>query len=369
MEVTNYQCPACTGPLHYVGASDRLQCDYCGSSYTVEEIEELYRQKQEAEKEAQQEAQEPIPEDQGFDESEMTEDWGEDAGKMRAYSCPSCGAQLICEETTVATACPYCGNPAVVPGAFSQTLKPDFVIPFRLDQNQAEQALRNFYKGKRLLPREFAEENRIKELKGVYVPFWLFDGEAEVDASFAATRSETHTRGDYRVTNTRHYQVRRSGTVRFQKVPVDASSKMPDEYMDAVEPFDYSQLTDFSVGYLPGFLADKFDVSAEDCGQRAKNRATRTALDEMQRDIVGYDTCVPTRERVGIHQGKVHYALLPVYLLTTKWRGQDYLFAMNGQTGRMIGRLPVSWGKWWAWFAGITVPLTLILGTILQMVM
>ena len=358
MEVTNYQCPACTGPLHYVGSTGKLQCDYCGSTYSVEEIEELYKKKQEAAEEAyaQGEEERAAPEDTGFDESEMTEDWGEDAAHMRSYNCPSCGAQLICDETTAATACPYCGNPTVVPGVFSQELKPDFVIPFKLDQQEAEQALRNFYKGKRLLPKNFAAENKIKELKGVYVPFWLYDGEADVDASFSATRSETHTEGDYRVTNTRHYRLHRSGSVRFQKVPVDASSKMPDEYMDDVEPFDYIQLTEFSLAYLPGFLADKYDVSSADCGPRARARAVRTALDEMSADISGYDTVTRTREQVGIRQGKVHYALLPVYLLSTKWQGTDYLFAMNGQTGRMIGRLPISWGRFWGWFAGIALP-------------
>ena len=371
MEVTNYQCPACTGPLHYVGSTGRLQCDYCGSTYTPEEIEALYEEKKKAAEEAFADAAEETaaPEDEGFDESSIAGDWGEDAKKMRAYTCPSCGAQLICEETTAASACPYCGNPTVVPGVFAQAMKPDFVIPFQLDQSHAEQALRNFYKGKRLLPKEFAAENKIKELKGVYVPFWLFDGEAQVDATFAATRSETHTQGDYRVTNTRHYRVRRGGTVRFQKVPVDASSKMPDEYMDAVEPFDYSQLTDFSLSYLPGFLADQYDVSSADCGLRARARATRTALDEMREDIGGYESVTRTNEQVGIRQGKVYYALLPVYLLTTKWRGQDYLFAMNGQTGRMIGKLPVSWKKFWAWFAGISLPTFAALSLLLSLLL
>lgn len=93
-KATNYQCPSCTGPLHYDGAAGRLQCDYCGSSFDPAEIEKLY-----AEKEQQTASQPETGSDTGEWQSSADEDWGADADKMRVYSCPSCGAQLICEET------------------------------------------------------------------------------------------------------------------------------------------------------------------------------------------------------------------------------------------------------------------------------
>ena len=117
-KATNYQCPSCTGPLHYDGAAGRLQCDYCGSSFDPAEIEKLY-----AEKEQQAASQPETGSDTGEWQSSADEDWGTDADKMRVYSCPSCGAQLICEETTAATSCPYCGNPTVIPEQFSGILR------------------------------------------------------------------------------------------------------------------------------------------------------------------------------------------------------------------------------------------------------
>ena len=147
-QVTNYKCPACTGPLHFVGASGQLEYDYYG-------------------------------------------------------------AELICDATTAATSCPYCGNPTVVPGQFSGALKPEFVIPFKLSKEDAVAALKKHYQGKPFLPRAFTNANHIQEIKGVYVPFWMFDGQAEGSADYEGLISTTYTRGDYRITETQHYDVRR----------------------------------------------------------------------------------------------------------------------------------------------------------------
>ncbi|MDO4617761.1 MAG: hypothetical protein Q4B03_09990 [Lachnospiraceae bacterium] len=374
-QVTNYKCPACTGPLHFEGKTGKLECEYCGSSYEVAEIEAMYAEAEAkaaeaqsaADKKKEEQAAKAEKEKEAGGESWDTQDfenWGLDEG-MKAYSCPSCGAELICDESTAATCCPYCGNPTVVPGQFAGGLKPDYIIPFKLDQKAAEAALANHYKGKKLLPDGFATGNRIREIKGVYVPFWLFDGEAEADTLFDASNSRRFKSGDYEITETEHYHVRRAGTVQFEKIPVDASTKMPDEHMDAIEPFDYSELTGFSTAYLPGYLADKYDISLEDSAERADERARATAVDAMRADVKQYQSCSLKDSRVDLKRGKAHYGLLPVYMLGTKWEGSEYLFAMNGQTGKLIGDLPYDKGKYWKYFGAVTAGVTAVLGTLL----
>lgn len=363
-QITNYQCPACTGPLHFSGTSGKLECEYCGSSFDVAQIEAHY-----AEKNAQAAAaSEPGDETSTWDASGLHEDWGADSAGMRSYSCPSCGAELICDSTTAATACPYCGNPTVVPGQFKGALKPDYVIPFKLSKDDAIKALKRHYRGKRLLPKAFTVGNHIEQIQGVYVPFWLFDGKAEGQATFHATRSHSHRRGDYQVTETDHFQVLRGGNISFEKVPVDASSKMPDAHMDAIEPFNYAELKPFSMAYLPGFLADKYDVSADESSRRADARCEETLLTSLQETVRGYQTCVCEGKHIRLYRGKVHYALLPVWMLSTQWNGKNFLFAMNGQTGKLVGDLPVSKGKLAAWFAGISLPLMAI-GTALALLL
>ena len=358
-QITNYQCPSCTGPLHFDGASGMLACDYCGSKFTVQEIEALYRDKDEAaaaaQAQAEQQAQEP---------EHSPANWAEDSG-LRVYNCPSCGAELICDETTAATSCPYCNNPSIVPGQLSDMLKPDYVIPFKLDKEAAKKALKNYYRGKKLLPNAFSDRNHIEEIKGVYVPFWLFDGTVDADMRFQGTRVNSVTTGREIITTTEYYRVRRSGVVSFDKIPADASSKMPDAHMDAIEPYDYSELKPFSNAYLPGFLADKYDVKPEDCYARVDLRAQNTAEELIAGTVSGYSSCTPESRQISIRRSRTSYALLPVWLLATNYDGKNYLFAMNGQTGKLIGDLPVSKGKMLAWFAGIALPLMALLTALL----
>ncbi len=362
-QMTNYQCPACTGPLHFVGSTGKLQCDYCGSEFSVQEIEALYDDKleqaaqasaQQAEKEEQAAAQQvPGGEDP---------DWEQEQAGMKAYNCPSCGAELICDETTAATSCPYCGNPTVLPGQFHGMLKPDYILPFKLDKEAAKRALRDFYRGKRLLPKAFSNENHIEEIKGVYVPFWLFDGQGDADLRFKATRVNSYRSGDYQVTITDYFDVRRAGTVNFSRIPVDSSRKMPDAHMDAIEPFDYSELKPFSTAYMPGYLAERYDVDVDECAERAKLRATNTT-EQMIASTAGrgYSTCAPVAKQVRMRRGTVKYVMLPVWLLSTRWNGKSFLFAMNGQTGKLIGDLPVSKGRYWGWFGAIAGPMAAVL--------
>lgn len=353
--VTNYQCPACGGPLHYDEKTGKLACDYCGSTYTPEEIDRYYagenRKAEETEK--KEDAKTAGTQNNEWDTSNLTDDWGSSAGKVRAYTCPSCGAELILDETTGATGCPYCGNPTIIPGKFAGTLKPDYVLPFEVSHEDAVSALKKFYKGKPLLSREFTDENHIQEVKGVYVPFWMFDGTAEGEVHFHAENVRTFITGDYEVTETDHFSVTRGGNLSFEKIPVDASSKMPDDYMDSIEPFDYSALKPFSLSYLPGFLADKYDVSVKDCAKRADDRCEGSFVEACEDSVTGYGMKQMTGKKVRIKRGKVHYGLLPVWILHTKWKDKNFLFAVNGQTGKVAGKLPVSWRKALGYFVGI----------------
>ena len=377
-QITNYQCPACTGPLHYDGAAGKLVCDYCGSTYTTEEIEEFYREKDEQAAQAfekeeaaaeqaqvQHEVVDESPQGNPWDDSGILSDWGSEADGMKAYSCPSCGAELICDETTAATSCPYCGNPTIIPGQFSGTLKPDYIIPFKLDRKAAEEALKRLYRGKMLLPGAFTKNNHIKEVKGIYVPFWLYDGVAEGNVTFHATRTKIYRRGNTEITDTDHFQVIRGGDMAFSRVPADAKKNMPDGHMDAIEPFYYEDIREFSTAYLPGYFADKYDVSAKENIPRIERRVTETLYQQLTNSVGGYQSVTPIRKNIRIRRGKVSYALLPVWILNTRWNGKNYLFAMNGQTGKIVGDLPASKAKLLGWFFGLAAGITALLSLLL----
>jgi len=357
-QVTNYQCPNCTGPLRFSGESGQLDCDHCGSKFDVSVIEQLYADKEQAAASAATEPQ--------WDYSAAGEAWSqEEASHLRAYSCPSCAAGIICDDTTAATSCPYCGNPTVVPGQLTGQLKPDFVLPFRLDKNAAMEALKKYYKGKKFLPKDFANANHIEEIKGVYVPFWLFDGQSEASMRFRGEKTRTYKKGDYQITETDHYRVTRDGTVAFEKVPVDGSSKMPDAHMDSIEPFGYGDLRPFSTAYLPGYLADKFDEDAQTCIKRANARIIESTERAFASTTSGYTRLTREYSHINLLKGDVHYAFMPVWMLSTKWKENTFLFAMNGQTGKLIGDLPVDRGRYWSWFLRLALPMAAVLAILL----
>ena len=303
-QVTNYQCPNCLAGLRFDGESGRLACDSCDNKFDVALVEQMVADKEQAAISAGVEPQWDVLRTGSFSE--------EEASHLRGYTCPSCAAEIICDDTTAATSCPYCGNPTVVPGQFSDQLKPDYIIPFKLEKNAATEALKNYYKGKKFLPKSFTSANHIEDIKGVYVPFWLFDGEADASMRFRGTKSRTYKQGDYEITETDHYRVTREGSVAFEKVPADASSKMPNAEMDSIEPFDYRDLKPFSTAYLPGFLADKYDVDAETCSKRANERIVASTESVIRGTVTGYSTLTREYSNISLKSGEVSYALLPV---------------------------------------------------------
>ena len=360
-QVTNYQCPACTGPLHFSAKSGKLACEYCDSKFEVKDVEQYYAEKEaRAAAEAAEAEKNPHAESAPWDDSDLQSQWDGDGAEMRSYSCPSCGAELICDATTAASSCPYCGNPTVIPGQFTGSLKPDYVLPFSVTKQDAIAALKKHYKGKVFLPKSFQEDQTVEKIQGVYVPFWLYDGEAYGDMVFHARRTRIYRLGDDEITETNHFLVERSGSVSFEKIPVDASTKMPDEYMESIEPYDYAGLKPFSTAFLPGFLADKYDVEQSDGNQRADQRCKDTLEQMLRQTVVGYDSCITHSSNIRLRRGKVHYALLPVWMLSVRWNGESFLFAINGQTGRTAGNLPVSYKKVAAMFAGLALPFSLL---------
>jgi DNA-directed RNA polymerase subunit RPC12/RpoP len=281
-------------------------------------------------------------------------EWTEgESEPLQVYVCQSCAGEIIADVHTGATACPYCGSPVVMMGQFAGDLKPDYVIPFKLDKQAAVEALKKHTAGKRLLPKVFADENHIQEVKGVYVPVWLFDTLATADMRWRGTRIRTWSDSDYHYTETSHYSITRGGTMKFSSVPVDGSTKMNDTLMESIEPFDFSEAVDFQTAYLSGYLADKYDVDAETSVKRVNARIRSSTEEAFAQTVRGFTTVHQEGCHVNLENSVAKYALYPVWLLTTRWNGENFLFAMNGQTGKFVGDLPLDKKAMWKWFFGI----------------
>lgn len=339
-ELQEFKCPCCGGSIEFDTASQQMKCPYCDTEFDPEAIME------------NSEAESSEASDEMHWEAAGDKQW-EDGDDISLFTCRSCGGEIVCDQTTAATACPYCGNPVVMTGRLSGGLKPDLVIPFKLDKKAAKEGLLRHLKGKRLLPKVFKDENHIDEIKGVYAPFWLFDSDTDAKIRYHATRTRFWSDSNYNYTETSHFALLREGSIGFEHVPVDGSSKLDDALMESIEPYDYSQAIDFQTAYLSGYLADRYDVDAESTVGRANERIKRSTEQRFAATAVGYSSVVPRHCRIRSEKGKVHYALLPVWLLSTTWQGKNYLFAMNGQTGKFVGDLPLDKRAYWKYFTMI----------------
>ena len=334
-----YKCPCCGGALRFDSDAQKMKCPYCDTEFETQTLKEM-----------DEVLQETSAQDSLEWETQDKTAWEE---PVNHYVCRSCGGELVTDENTAATSCPYCGNPVVLSGRLSGALKPELVIPFKLDKKAAMEAFKKHLLKKPLLPKVFKDENRIQEIQGMYVPFWLFDGKADARLRFRGTRVRTWSDSDHIHTETSHYSILREGDLSFADVPVDGSTKMPDDLMESIEPFDWKQGVDFQTAYLAGYLADKYDQDAEKCAPRANERIKNSTQEAFRETVKGYNTVVPEQSSIHVEKGHVAYALLPVWTMTTRFRDETYLFAMNGQTGKFVGNLPIDPGRFAAFFAGI----------------
>ncbi|MCL2564569.1 MAG: hypothetical protein FWE24_02010 [Defluviitaleaceae bacterium] len=338
MVLMDYKCLNCDGALNFDSGIQQMKCPFCDSTFEVEAFKDYCDSVKDETGEASE------IEWSGHDDTP----WGEgEQESMRLYSCNSCAGEIIAEENTAATSCPYCGNPVVLKGQLSGCVKPDTIIPFKLSKEAAKEALLKHLSDKALLPRCFKTTKTLDEVKGLYVPFWLFDADLNASMRFGATKVRTWSDTRYIYTETNHFNVVRQGDMAYDAVPVDASAKVPNDLMESIEPFDIREATPFRTAFLAGYMADKFDFCADHCKKRADQRIRKSTEVAFTNTVTGYSTVTPKYRGVYLNKSNVTYALLPIWLMNVTWRDKNYMFAMNGQSGKFVGDLPMDWGIFW----------------------
>ena len=324
-----FKCPACGGSVEFDAGTQKMKCPYCDSEFDIEAIKEMN-------------SEESSQHDDSISWESAGGQWQEgETDGMRVYTCESCAGEIIGDENLGSTTCPYCGSKVVMTGQFSGALKPDYVIPFKFDKKQAMKNFETFVNKRKYVPKRFKSDKHIEEIKGVYVPFWLFDGDADADMSFGAEKIKSWTEGKYEYTETEYYNVTRSGNVTFKNIPVDGSEKLADDLMESIEPFHFNEAVDFETAYLAGYLADKYDVDEKASENRANERIKYSVEEALSDTVKGYSRVNGRSSSITIKGGKAKYALDPVWLLSATYNGEAYTFAMNGQTGKFAGDLPV----------------------------
>lgn len=338
MELISYRCPNCGGDVRFNPQSQKYKCEYCFSLFTQDELDRLLAK----------------------EENDQAESPAEDAV---LYTCPSCGAQIVTDETTAATFCYYCHNPVVLAGKMKGEYRPDRIIPFAIDKKQALQIFDQWIAKKKYIPADFYSKDQIEKLSGVYFPYWLYDCRVEGKLDAEATRLKVWSAGNVRYTQTEKYDVSRDGYMDVENVARGALSKANRQLVEGVFPFGMDKLQPFQMGYLSGFMAENRDMDKELFVSQVEKEVQDFAGTTLRSQISGYDTVNIRHKEMKISDSKWKYTLLPVWTLTYKDQRTDkiYYFACNGQTGKVCGELPVDSHRLARLFATIFIPVFLAL--------
>lgn len=323
MQAVQYKCPTCGGDIFYNPDKGAFICEYCNNAFSFEQVVTANKRNEKID----------------LTDAEKQERQNEFEENSALYLCPSCGSEIIAEKNAVTLECYYCHSPVTLVGRLSGEYKPDYIIPFTVSRERAEQIFQDFCKDKKLLPDDFKNGKVLQKITGVYVPFWLGNYSIDTRVIAACKRYIPVNRNTDRV---REYSVDDSALVYYQNVPADGARLIDDELLDALQPYNYDDLHSFSMSYLSGFMAEKYDVGAEEALARHEDTVKAECVNFMHKhlrkdyDSVAINQAMAERQSLGYK-----YAFLPVWFLTYKYKDKIYQYGINGQTGKVSGSIPI----------------------------
>lgn len=331
-----YNCKNCGAELYWDSNANCLKCEYCDHEFQVTDFEVAESEEKE-EKVLQNESEVADEYAKATDDSESME--------LVVYKCNHCGAEIVTAKSTVATTCAYCGRAITMTNKMVDDFKPDLVIPFCCDEKKAKEIYKKYVHSSFLTPKEFKKENAIKKMKGVYVPFWLHSFVNQTNAIIYGENVVSKRRGDDKILEHHMYNIKIDAEGKFSNIPTDALKNLDNKLMDALEPFDYGKLVEFKPAYMAGFYAEEYNEGKDEMFERARERVERTMRSKVEQEagVYGIKRIQNYNEKIQDTQSK--YTMLPVWLLNVEHKGKEYLFAINGETGKIVGKLPMSVSK------------------------
>lgn len=316
-----YKCPNCDAGLLFDAEKQSFVCEFCISEFKEDELKSSGA----AEKE-----------ESSRKENESFSD------EMREYTCESCGAEVIMDASTVADFCYYCHNPVVLVGKVSGAHRPNKIVPFRFDKEEARDIFLRYSKKKRFVPNDYFSKEHSDKIKGVYYPFYVTDADASGNYESIGHKIRTWRAGDYKYTETSRYMIRRTGKIHFEDITTSAYSAEDRKMLEGILPYSLNEHIDFSMPYLQGFTAKKKDIERETLSPEVRRRMEGYTAELFSNTARGYSAVLDQRVDLSISKSHWDYTLMPIWILTYKRRGKNYTYAMNGSTGKIYGELPIS---------------------------
>lgn len=337
--VRQFPCERCGAKVTFAPGTSALRCPYCGNEThipaTSDGIAELDFQ--------------AAAFDRLGDDAET-----EDVSSVR---CASCGALVEPSPSHEAFPCPYCGSSIVAQATSQRLIKPQALLPFRIDKNEARKLFRTWIAKLWFAPDALRKLARVEgRLQGLYAPYWTYDSDTrsrytgQRGDNYAVTKTRTVTRDGKRVTERyRDVEVRwrpASGAVRrdFDDMLVVGSRSLPRDLAEELEPWDLEGLLSYADEYLSGFTAERYQVDVGEGWTRAQERMETVIRGDVKRDIGGDHQRILTLSTTHDNVTFKH-VLLPMWICSYRYKDRIYRFLINARTGEVQGQRPWSWVK------------------------
>jgi DNA-directed RNA polymerase subunit RPC12/RpoP len=342
MDTITFKCPNCGGGLVFNPETQTYKCEFCLSDFSLGDLE--------------------------TQDVKNNQDTASTAAKDQEavlYTCPSCGAEIVTDQTTAASICYYCHNPVVLQGRLTGRYQPDYVVPFSINRKQAEEIFAQWIRRKRYAPSDFYSKKQIDSMTGVYFPYWLYSCTVEGKMEAEGTRLRMWDAGNLRYTEKKIYHISRDGQMKIHHMARNALKKANAKLSFGVLPFQTEGIKPFQMGYLTGFFAEKRDIGQEQICPEAEREVKEFAAASLKNSAEGYSGLNIRHQETNIQDPVWHYGLFPVWTLTYKGPrdGKIYYFALNGQTGKVCGEIPVDGKKLLVLFLSVFLPLLALLLT------
>lgn len=324
---TDEKCPNCGATVSFDPAIGKLHCDYCGFECELPKPEG---------------AKEVCEMDFYATMKRESFEWG---AEKKSVQCKSCGAVSIYDALETSAVCPFCGSNQVMAASDEKSIAPGGVCPFTVTKENAGTAFTKWISKKFFAPSKAKKNARPDAFQGVYLPYWTYDSHTFSFYSARAGFDRTVKKGDKTETVTDWRHVEGYYQKFFDDVTVVASKRHGDTSVKDCEPFDLMKAVPYDPKLLAGFAAERYSIGLEE-GWELAQKTMQSKLKEEVRDEVKRKWHADRADSVKLSTDYIKvtykYLLVPIWVSSYKYNDKIYQFVVNGQTGKVGGKSPVS---------------------------
>lgn len=328
MEETDKKCPSCGGVMDFDPATGGLSCPYCGHT------EAIVKKPQQPETAAELDFSQA--------ESMGNYDWG---AEKKTVICNACGAESVYDALEISAVCPFCGSNQVMEAAGQKSMAPGGVVPFQITDEKASQLFKSWIRKKWFCPKLAKESAKAKNFKGVYLPYWTFDVRTASDYTAEYGKDRRIRKGEETKIVTDWYGTRGTYRESFDDELVCAATNHNRSMLIDIEPYDTAANKSYKPEYVAGFAAERYSVGIKDAWNMAKESIRRKLSGSIEKKIKQEEHADRVRNiniATKYRDITYKYLLLPVWLSSYKYKDKVYQFMVNGQTGKVSGKIPIS---------------------------